>query len=81
MDGGDDGDDGDNSDIDFDFGYIQVWVYRLACLEEANVALGREQLKQHALEQVDLDDDLDEEEDDLDFAPKTDSMLFFTSPA
>ena len=53
-------------------------------MEEANVALGREQLKQHALEQVDLDDDLDddldEEEDDLDFAPKTDSMLF-TSPA
>ena len=27
-------------------------MYRLACLEEANVALGREQLRQHALEQV-----------------------------
>ena len=30
----------------------QVWVYRLASLEEANVALGRDQLKQHAIEQV-----------------------------
>ena len=28
----------------------QVWVYRLACLEEAAVALGREQLRDHAME-------------------------------
>ena len=27
-------------------------MYRLASLEEANVALGRDQLKQHAIEQV-----------------------------
>jgi len=28
----------------------QVWVYRLACLEEAGVALGREQLRGHAMD-------------------------------
>ena len=32
-------------------------MYRLACLEEANVALGREQLRQHAFEQVGDDDE------------------------
>ena len=41
-------------------------MYRLACLEEANVALGREQLRQHALEQVNDDgDDGDDDDDEI----------------
>ena len=39
-------------------------MYRLASLEEANVALGREQLRQHALEQVNDDDDDGNDGDD-----------------